>query len=111
MSSDNKIEILDVTCGLVDGGSLPFYDIDDDFSYPNIKNGLLDNISEFISRFAPFEEEMYKQDLYGKILIEQLLQSDDIGCPPTYMRVRFKYNDITLNMGISYSKHKEINFF
>jgi hypothetical protein len=27
------------------------------------------------------------------------------------MRVRFKYNDITLNMGISYSKHKEINFF
>ena len=101
----NKIEIIEVSCPLVNGSLLPFYenseDDEDNFVAP---------IREFVSHLDL--SKTGKIDIEGntKSLVINLLQTDDFGAPPRSLAIRFSMNSKVYQISIPFSNSSVIYF-
>jgi len=101
----NKIEILEVSCPLVNGSLLPFYEKPD----KNVDN-FIAPIREFISSLDL--SKLGKIDLQEntKNLVIDLLKTDDFGAPPRSLAIRFKKNNKVYQISIPFSNSTVIYF-
>ena len=100
-----QIEIIEVSCPLVDGSILPFYEA------PEVAKGkFLIPISKFLQSLDLSKVGKINIQENTKNLVINLLGTDDFGPPPRSLAIRFKMNNKVYQISIPFRNSNFIYF-
>ncbi|MDD3051150.1 MAG: hypothetical protein PHR06_08370 [Candidatus Cloacimonetes bacterium] len=99
------IEIMEISCPLVDGSLMPFYEKEstDNFFDVSAILSYLKNLDLTIKGKIDIRENT-------KYLVEELLGTDDFGAPPRSLFIKFNLNNEMHYISIPYGKDHFIYF-